>query len=42
MKKSILIAITGAFLMTSCASGHSCDAYKKSDYTKHKVEKTKK
>lgn len=45
MKKVMLIAAAGIFSlgMLSCGGGHgSCDAYRKSDYTKYKAEKSKK
>jgi hypothetical protein len=45
MKKLLLAGVIGVFAlgMLSCGGGHgSCDAYRKSDYTKFKAEKTKK
>ncbi|MBK7128883.1 MAG: hypothetical protein IPM74_02740 [Crocinitomicaceae bacterium] len=44
MKKVILAGIAGVFVlgMTSCGGGHTCDAYRKADYTKYKAEQTKK
>ena len=44
MKKLILTGIVGVFVlgMTSCGGGHTCDAYRKSDFTKYKAEKTQK
>lgn len=45
MKKLVLIAAVSVFSlgMLSCGGGHgSCDAYRKSDYTTYKAEKTKK
>lgn len=44
MKKFILAGIAGVFVlgMTSCGGGHTCDAYRTSDYTKYKAEKSKK
>ena len=44
MKKVVLTGIVGVFAlaMTSCGGGHSCDAYRKADYTKYKTEQTKK
>lgn len=45
MKKVLLAGMVGVFTlgMYSCGSGHGgCDAYRKSDYTKYKAEKTKK
>jgi len=42
MKKVILVGTLGVFLLgiVSCGGGHKCDAYRKSDYTKYKSEKT--
>ncbi len=45
MKKAVLAGVLGVFAlgMLSCGGGHNgCDAYRKSDYTKYKTEKTKK
>lgn len=44
MKKIFLTGIVGVFVlgMTSCGGGHTCDAYRTSDYTKYKAEKTQK
>ena len=44
MKKVILAGIAGIFVlgMTSCGGGHTCDAYRTSDYTKYKAEQSKK
>jgi hypothetical protein len=45
MKKVILAGIAGVFVlgMTSCGGGgHTCDAYRTSDYTKYKAEQSKK
>lgn len=44
MKKAVLAGIVGVFAvaMTSCGGGHSCDAYRKADYTKYKNEQSKK
>ena len=43
MKKLILTGVLGVFVlgMASCGGGHTCDAYRTSDYTKYKAEKTK-
>jgi len=44
MKKLTVIAAAGILSlgMLSCGGGHgSCDAYRKSDYTKYKAEKSK-
>lgn len=43
MKKVVLAGVVGAvaLLFVSCGGGHgSCDAYRKSDYTKYKADKT--
>jgi hypothetical protein len=43
MKKAVLAGVVGAvaLLFVSCGGGHgSCDAYRKSDYTKYKADKT--
>lgn len=43
MKKAVLAAVVGVFAlgMVSCGGGKgSCDAYRKSDYTKYKENKT--
>jgi|GEM_PF-1295588 len=43
MKKAFLAGVLGAFAlgMVSCGGGHgSCDAYRKSDYTKYKEVKS--
>ena len=43
MKKALLAGVVGVFAlgMLSCGGGHGgCDAYRKSDYTKYKAEKT--
>lgn len=45
MKKVVLTGIVGAFVlgMASCGGGgHTCDAYRKADYTKYKAEQSKK
>jgi len=44
MSKLILIGTISAILigMASCGGGHLCEAYKKADYTKYKVEQSKK
>ncbi|MBI3134398.1 MAG: hypothetical protein HYZ14_06935 [Bacteroidetes bacterium] len=44
MKKIVLTGIVGAFVlgMTSCGGGHTCDAYRKADYTKYHAEQSKK
>lgn len=44
MKKVILAGIAGVFVlgMTSCGGGHTCDAYRTSDYTKYKADQSKK
>lgn len=44
MSKLILIGIAAGLLigMSSCGGGHLCEAYKKADYTKYKVEQSKK
>ena len=44
MKKVVLAGVVGVFALTfvSCGGGHGCDAYRKSDYTKYKAEKTQK
>ena len=42
MKKVILIGALGVFAIgaASCGGGgHSCDAYRKADYSKYKVKK---
>ena len=42
MKRIVLTGIVGVFLlgMASCGGGgHTCDAYRTSDYTKYKSEK---
>lgn len=42
MKKVLLVAVVGvlAIASTSCGGGgHSCDAYRKADYTKYKAKK---
>ena len=42
MKKLIMIGALGVFAIaaTSCGGGgHSCDAYRKADYSKYKVKK---
>jgi hypothetical protein len=43
MKKVLLIAVVAVFGMglTSCG-GHVCDAYRKADYSKYKVDHNKK
>ncbi len=43
MKKAFLAGVLGAFALgiVSCGGGHgSCDAYRKSDYTKYKEVKS--
>lgn len=45
MKKAVLAGVVGVFAlgMLSCGGGHGgCDAYRKSDYTKYKEQKTQK
>lgn len=44
MKRILIIGALGVFVlgMTSCGAGHTCDAYRTADYTKYKIEKTKK
>lgn len=45
MKKVVLAGVVGVFAlgMLSCGGhGGGCDAYRKSDYTKYKEQKTKK
>ena len=44
MKKAVLAGVLGVFVIaiTSCGGGHTCDAYRKSDYTKYKAEQSKK
>lgn len=44
MKKLILVGLVGVFGlgMASCGGGHTCDAYRTSDYTKYKAEHTQK
>lgn len=44
MKRIILAGLAGVFVlgMASCGGGHTCDAYRKSDVTKYKAEKTDK
>lgn len=44
MKKLLIAGVLGVFVLgaTSCGGGHTCDAYRSSDYTKYKAEKTKK
>jgi hypothetical protein len=42
MKKVLLLSALGvmAIAATSCGGGgHSCDAYRKADYTNHKAKK---
>jgi hypothetical protein len=41
MKKVILLGTLGVFALgiVSCGGGHSCDAYRKADYTKYKAKK---
>ena len=41
MKKVIILSALGiiALAATSCGGGHSCDAYRKADYTNHKAKK---
>jgi len=44
MKKIVLTGVVAAFVlgMASCGGGHSCDAYRKADYSKYKAEQSKK
>jgi hypothetical protein len=44
MKKVVLTGFVGVFVLalTSCGGGHTCDAYRKADYTKFKAEQSKK
>ena len=44
MKKLLVTGLFGAFalIMTSCGGGHTCDAYRASDYTKYKADQTQK
>lgn len=44
MKKFILGGLLGVFAlgMTSCGGGHTCDAYRESDYSKYKKEQNQK
>lgn len=44
MKKVFLAGILGVFAigMVSCGAGHSCDAYRSSDYSKYKKEHNQK
>ena len=44
MKKVVLAGLLGVFAlgMTSCGGGHTCDAYRTSDYTKYKAEQSQK
>ncbi|MGV6860187.1 MAG: hypothetical protein ACWA41_00355 [Putridiphycobacter sp.] len=41
MKKVIVLGTFGVFALgiVSCGGGHSCDAYRKADYTKYKAKK---
>lgn len=45
MMRKIAIVGLGVFalgLMASCGGGHTCDAYRASDYSKYKTENSKK
>ena len=44
MKKVILGGLLGVFIlgMTSCGGGHTCDAYRQSDYTQYKADQNQK
>ncbi|MBN4073155.1 hypothetical protein JYT74_03830 [Crocinitomix catalasitica] len=43
MKKVIIAGFLGVFALGIVGCGHgTCDAYKKSDYTKYQAEKSKK
>jgi len=44
MKKVVLAGLLGVFAlgMTSCGGGHTCDAYRKSDYSTYKKEQSQK
>ena len=41
MKKLLIAGVLGVFVLgvTSCGGGHTCDAYRTSDYSKYKAEK---
>jgi hypothetical protein len=41
MRKVILAGALGVFALgvVSCGGGHTCDAYRKADYTKYKAKK---
>ncbi|MCH2235112.1 MAG: hypothetical protein MK078_12740 [Crocinitomicaceae bacterium] len=41
MKKLLIAGVLGVFVLgaASCGGGHTCDAYRTSDYTKYKTEK---
>lgn len=44
MRKVLLAGLFGVFAlgMGSCGAGHTCDAYRASDYTKYKADQNKK
>ena len=44
MKKVFVAGILGIFAigMVSCGAGHSCDAYRSSDYTQYKKDHNQK
>lgn len=44
MKKVLVAGILGVFAlgMTSCGGGHTCDAYRTSDYSTYKKEQAQK
>ncbi len=44
MKKTLLTGVVAAVVLavTSCGGGHTCDAYRTSDYTKYKADMSKK
>jgi hypothetical protein len=44
MRKVIIAGLFGVFAlgMTSCGAGHTCDAYRKADYSKYKVDHNQK
>jgi hypothetical protein len=44
MRKVLIAGILGVFAlgMTSCGGGHTCDAYRTSDYTKYKADHSQK
>jgi len=44
MKKTLITGVIAACVvaLTSCGGGHTCDAYRTSDYTKYKADMSKK